>query len=421
MRIFLCFSVVFALANGCGDDTGDDAAGERDADTVTGEDAAGAAGTGGGGQDAGTAPDAASGDAAEPEDGAAETDAGPPVEREPFEPTGEPIEADDLTWTFIDFPDTSCRDGSMAGLAVSLNSASDKVMIFLEGGGACFDAGTCLTNPANISAAARTERTGGLFARDRDDNPVADWNFVYIPYCTGDVHGGTNDSGAVEGVAGTQHFVGRRNMEAFLNRLVPTFENASQILLTGVSAGGFGTAISGELVQWAFGDIPMVSIDDSGPAMPASVVPECLQRIWRETWGFDGSFLADCGSDCPNPDDYTFDYTLHIVKRFPNVRTGLVETTGDGTITAFYGYGANDCTGNFLTAVPAADFEAGLLEFRELVQDEGVDFSTYFVDGTQHTWLSGNGLYSDPVGDGTSLVDWVTEIIEGSDTLHIGP
>ena len=65
-----------------------------------------------------------------------------------------------------------------------------------------------------------------MFNRGNARNPVKDWNFVYVPYCTGDVHLGTKDNGMVEGVDGAQHFVGRLNMKAFLNRIVPTFTDA---------------------------------------------------------------------------------------------------------------------------------------------------------------------------------------------------
>ena len=179
---------------------------------------------------------------------------------------GEPLEAPAMQWTWIDFPDSFCRDGSNAGLGVSLNPASDKVMIFMQGGGACFDFLTCGTNPAS-AAMQKGEQTTGLFNRAEPTNPVADWNHIFIPYCTGDVHLGTKEDGTVEGVNGTQMFVGRNNVLAYLKRIVPTFPDATQVLLTGISAGGFGAAANMEVVQEAFGDIPVTAIDDSGPPM----------------------------------------------------------------------------------------------------------------------------------------------------------
>jgi hypothetical protein len=333
---------------------------------------------------------------------------------------GEPIKADDKAWTWIAFPDTHCRDGSTAGVAVSLNSASKKVMIFLEGGGACFDVTTCLTNPANVGAQG-AEKTAGVFDRTNAENPVKDWNFVDIPYCTGDVHAGAKDDGSVMGVTGTQHFVGRLNMEAFLRRLVPTFKDVDQVLLTGVSAGGFGAAANNELVQKAFGSIPVTMIDDSGPPMSSQYIPKCLQDEWRTTWGFDNSLLKDCGSDCPDKSDFDIAYTKHVVKALSGKRfAGLVEASGDGVITIFYGYGTNDCTGSFLTPVPAQTFSDGLLDFRSTIMGETPNFGTYYISSTQHTWIGGPSFYSTTVG-GTRMVDWFKNIVEGTSATHVGP
>jgi hypothetical protein len=383
--------LVAMLAAGCsGDDSGDaSAAGDDERD-------------GGPARDAG--PSSADGAADAGDGGAFVAD--------------EPLAAPDLVWTWVDFPNTQCRNGSTAGLALSLNSDSDKVMIFLQGGGACFDGLTCVGNPDSVGD-QRLQQTGGLFAREQADNPVKDWNHVFVPYCTGDVHAGTNAQGVIPGLP-EQRFVGRLNLEKFLQRIVPTFPNASQVLLTGVSAGGFGAAANTEFVQRAFGDIPVTVIDDSGPPMSTDYLPECLQARWRQTWGFEQSILADCGDDCPNPDDYSIPYTLHVAREFPDRMGGLIETTADSVITLFYGYGTNNCTGSLLTPMSAEDFTAGLLDYRAIVQDAGANLGTYFVPGSQHTWLGGNALYTQTTG-GVRMIDWVTDIIEGRAAAHVGP
>jgi hypothetical protein len=340
----------------------------------------------------------------------------------PFPTTGMPITAADMAWTYLDFPDTKCRDGSTAGLAVSLNSASDKVMVFLQGGGACFDSLTCAVNPAN-NAAQKTAQTAGIFDRTNAANPVKDWNYVFIPYCTGDTFMGTNDAGMITGVTGTQHFVGRTDLEKFLNRIVPTFPKATQVLLTGVSAGGFGAASNSYLVQRAFGTVPVTMLDDSGPPMSSMYIPSCLQNKWRTTWGLDASILADCGTACPNKDDYTLDFTKFVLaladKRPGNVKSGLVDSNDDGVITAFYGYGQNNCMGSLATPVPAAQYDAGLLDFRTTVTALTPNFGTYYPKGTTHTWLLSPELYTETEGS-TKLIDWVTGIVNGTGVSQVG-
>ena len=337
----------------------------------------------------------------------------------PIATVGEPLRAADLAWTYFDFPETKCRDGSPAGLALSLNSASKKVMIYLEGGGACFDSLTCLANLVNTNA-GRGEQTQGVFDRAHPENPVRDWNFVYVPYCTGDTHGGTRENGMVAGLTAPQQFVGRKNIEVFLQRLGPTFADATDVLLTGVSAGGFGAAQNGALVQRAFSKVKVRVIDDSGPPLSTAVVPECLQQKWRETWGLEGSVLADCGPDCPNPNDFSQPYGLAAARLFDDRPSGLISSARDSVIAGFYGAGLNNCTGTaLLNRVPAELFQSDLLAYREKVRPY-TNFSTFIPDSTEHTWIGRPEFYTAQAG-GVRLVDWFAKIVVGESPGHAGP
>jgi hypothetical protein len=344
----------------------------------------------------------------------------------PFMPTGEVITAPDKTWTWVPFPDSTCRDGSNAGIGVSLNSASKKLMIFLEGGGACFDSQTCGSNPANVASQFPSADGTGLFSRSNAANPVADWNIAYVPYCTGDVHMGDASDVMVPGVNGVQQFKGRANLQAFLNRLVPTFTDAEQVLLTGSSAGGFGASSNGEFVQWAFGSVPVTMIDDSGPTMSNKYLPSCLTNTYRTLWGLDNTILKECGSDCSADGDYSVEYAQHVAKVSNGKMVGLIESNDDAVITAFYGIGtdngANDCKGTlFLTPMDGATFEAGLLDFRSSMSSIYPNYGMYFPASTKHTWLEDDMMYTLTTGsDNVKLVDWITAIVNGTGATQVG-
>jgi hypothetical protein len=103
------------------------------------------------------------------------------------------------TWTWIPVAGAICRDGSPTGMGINLGTATDKLMIYLEGGGACFNALTCGMNPASYGkalfdtqfvGASASHNNVGILSRSDAANAVKDWNFVYVPYCTGDVHAG---------------------------------------------------------------------------------------------------------------------------------------------------------------------------------------------------------------------------------------
>jgi hypothetical protein len=421
--LMLACSACFACSSGSGDADKDTGGSGKTDGGGAGKAAGSSGGKGSGNGSNGTGSNADGGPAANAGADASVpmfSDAGGLDHVPPFKPTGDPLTADDMKWTWVDFADTKCRDGSMAGLGLSLNSKSDKLMIYLEGGGACFDLLTCLGNPTNADS-MKGEHNAGIFARANAKNPVKDWNWIYVPYCTGDVHIGTKDDSNVQDV-GPQHFVGRTNLTAFLNRIVPTFAHASQVLLTGVSAGGFGASANAEYVQWAFGDVPVTMVDDSGPTMTTKVVPSCLQKQWREIWGLEGSVLKDCGADCPNQDDFEIDYTKHVAARSSERMAGLISSTADMVITLFYGYGQNDCMGNAATPVGAAEFKAGLLEYRDILKTIYPNYGTYYIEDSKHTWIGDDGFYTTVTGaNSRPLVDWVADIVNGKAVTHEGP
>jgi hypothetical protein len=338
-------------------------------------------------------------------------DAGPPA------PLGAPLEGVQGSWTWNDFPDSRCRDGSSTGVAVRPSGASKNAVVFLDQGGACFNGLTCLGNPSSFGAADFGSPVQGIFNQTDPDNPVRDWSFVYVPYCTGDVHAGTRKDGMIAG-DGAEQFVGYSNLDLFLARIVPTFADASQILLVGSSAGGFGVLLDADRVSQWFSPIPVTVVSDSGPPMPSSLVAPCLQQLWNDTWGMAQGPLADCAADCPHSNDYMLDQLVHFGWRYPSYRTGLISSAQDATISFFFSFGLSNCTG--AGSLSPADYQNGLLAVRARAQNEGTPFATFFIGGdTRHIWLMSDAMYATTV-NGVSMKRWLADILGGTmDT--VGP
>ena len=362
------------------------------------------------------------------------------------------------TWTWIPVDGAICRDGSATGIGVSVGTATDKLMIYLEGGGACFNALTCGMNPTKYGkadftsafvGASATHASAGIFNRGFAQNPVKDWTFVYVPYCTGDVHAGNHPDQTLTGVTGKQQFVGYVNVGKDLQRIVPSFPGLTKVLLTGVSAGGFGAASNYVQVAQAFGSVPVYEIDDSGPPMPDPYNPKCLLTDQVNLWGFDKTILKDCGADCSDLGTFPLDFAKHVGKTYPNVPFGLIESTDDGVITQFFGFGANNCSVTVPMTVPAATFTAGLTAVQTALQGFPNFGSFIFGDpgaanATQHTSLGGDSTFQSEdtsavdtlltaadagaspeagAADGGArikLVDWVTQLVGGK-TSNVGP
>src|SRR4051812_7393894 len=48
-------------------------------------------------------------------------------------------------WTWVPFGDSRCADGTATGIGVNLAGPTARAIVFLEGGGACWDGFTCET------------------------------------------------------------------------------------------------------------------------------------------------------------------------------------------------------------------------------------------------------------------------------------
>lgn len=86
--------------------------------------------------------------------------------------------------------DCECADGSEFSFWAR-DADPTKVVFYLDGGGACLDATTCAFTGDGYDWNAEDEnpaRERGMFELDRADNPFADYSFVYVPSCTGDMH-----------------------------------------------------------------------------------------------------------------------------------------------------------------------------------------------------------------------------------------
>jgi hypothetical protein len=363
-----------------------------------------------------------------------------------------------------------CRDGSPAGFYVHFSPAgSDRLFIYLEGGGTCSSATFCTHNPANLDmvfsgGAASQGQTilgsltlvsspqepyvndggysPGIFDFTNAANPFKDWNAVYVPYCTGDVHFGTADGvdvanqGVTAGPKG-QHFVGALNLQSYIARIVPTFPNLTQVLLTGASAGGVGAGLNYGMVQDSFGKVPVVVIDDSGPPFSLAYLPACVQKEWRELWGFDKALPSDC-AECFNSDGSGLtNITYYWLHKYPAARVGLVSTMEDEVLRLFYASGDNNCASNDATLLTidqltggytGAEYTQGLDDLLATFQCTA-RFATYYIGGmnpaymhpTYHQHIFRNEFYQAITNDGgTTMAEWASDFVAGT-IENVGP
>ena len=251
---------------------------------------------------------------------------------------GAPITAPEKTWTWVDVAGSKCLDGSPTGIGVNLTKDSDDVLVFLEGGGACWDAASCW-GPAPTAFNVLTgygkaqldsdPQIPAIYLLDRSDtdNPFKDKNIVYVPYCTGDSFSGDNVTTLnYLGTDHESHFVGHKNIELYLARLVATFPKAKRVWLAGDSAGGFGASFNFGTFQEAFTKARVDVIDDSG--QPIDPDPAKWAQ-WRSVWNM--QLPADCATCAKGPSGFVDYYRV----KFPTNRFGLISFDYDVVIAPF--------------------------------------------------------------------------------------
>lgn len=392
-------------------------------------------------------------------------DLSPPL-GEPFDPASPTAltPAAPAGWDWYPVADTKCRDGSGLGVFVHFSDAANKLLIYFEGGGACTTGGFCNFNPPNVDmalggdgqtalgsavgAVVARQQPGvfaggiieGMFDLSNAKNPFKDWNMVYIPYCSGDVHFGTRENVTVPSSAGlradmpkTQNFLGALNTKKIVSRVVPTFSDVDHVIVTGASAGSFGAMLNFSMISDAFGGVRVDAIGDSGVPFSDEYWPVCLQKSWRELWGFNDAFPPDCDECFAENGGGFINISDFLLKKHPDAHIGIVSSMEDDVIRLFFSPGQNDCAtvetadpvaiALGLAHLPAATYTAALNDFRMQYGSTG-QLATYFIGGAniinhQHMWR--NRFYDTTItAGGKSIADWTTGFLAG-EVEQVGP
>jgi hypothetical protein len=205
-------------------------------------------------------------------------------------------------WEKVEPPGAVCGDGSQYKFFVNYSETSNNLVIAFEPGGACWDYESC-SGKAGIRGAANVDGLEDdhaeiapfmvpFFQRFYDDTPTPDWNFVYVPYCTGDVHSGNNvityeDPDGIEPDL-VFHHNGHDNVQKIIQWMAGEFESVPQMLVTGCSAGGAGSTINYYDIRNGMPGVERAYLlADSGPIFPNSVNSKPLHDKVRVSWNID--------------------------------------------------------------------------------------------------------------------------------------
>ncbi|MBA3067302.1 MAG: hypothetical protein FP825_02330 [Hyphomonas sp.] len=315
-------------------------------------------------------------------------------------------------WTAISpGGDTLCATGTPYTFHVREGDAS-RVMIFLNGGGACWSGDLCdpsggagAYTPFAEMDANNPATKGGAFDAANPENPFAGWTQVFVSYCTGDAHLGAKDIDYTTsaGQALTIHHRGKANVQSALDWVYANYPAPSRVFVGGGSAGAIASPFYAGVVADHYPQAEIVQYGGGAGGYRAGAVSGLL-----ETWGTFTSM-----PDWPELaafDRATFtteDFYRVTAARHPDMRMSQFNNVDD------------EVQQMFLALMGVGDPVRGLMQANldELAADLP-NFRSYSAAGKDHTLLRYDRLYTTKVSDARA-VDWVRDLAEGRDVGRV--
>lgn len=304
--------------------------------------------------------------------------------------------------------------------------ASKNLVVYFEGGGACWDNLTCTfpiaglppqvpqffvpqvapgTNPATYS---------GLFDQSNAANPVKDWSIVYIPYCTGDIHTGsatrtyTSVGHPVLGLpAGAPITIQHRGFDNFmvvLDWIRKNVDDPKSILVTGSSAGGYGATANFPYVAEAYPNAHMYVVADAAQGVTTPAFDSGTPG--RDSWN---PQLPQWVFGAPPLTAPSADLLRRAAEAYPRAKISQFTTTLDSVQIAFYGVMKQFYGPGGSCPSPVADWNQQMLG--TLAEYGGVrNFRYYLAGGTYHTLLRSPTFYTEN-SPGVTYADWLGQML----------
>jgi hypothetical protein len=276
----------------------------------------------------------------------------------------------------------------------------NKVVVFLNGGGACWSAELCALDiePVTYQPFATDESNDprgqkGIFDLEHPDNLVRDWTIVYVPYCTGDVHLGATEREYVtsDGKKVVIQHLGQENVKSALDWLYSKIDNPEVLLMTGVSAGALAVPYYAMEVATAYPKAEIISFGDGAGGYRSNRVGELI-TAWGVTEG-----KSEYKDELRNFESL---YSM-AQKKFPRIKFAQVNAAYDQVQMDFLRLMGIDQPLYPLLKANLEELEEGL-----------ANFTNFVLPGHEHTVLQHDRFYTLAVG-GKTLVSWTNELLDG--------
>jgi len=282
--------------------------------------------------------------------------------------------------------------------------ASDKLVLYFQGGGACWDKvstslGLCTTDISPQSHVGVFDRTS-----TSKFNRYKDYTIVHVMYCSGDVFAGDTTRNYRDSKGKFVVQKGLANVRATLDWIISKQANSelastfTDLVVTGASAGSLGAQV------WAREILSELKYKQAAvvPDSYAGVFPEGSLGPLIYDFGFcNAKFLSDeLRATCNNKNLVLYDVTVNTFVSTPNVLYSFVQAKTDEVQISFYIAIAATTMGSDITITPSEFYSEVNTIFSDY-KSKIANFGAYLVNGNHHVYSNQN-LYYTTDGLGTT-------------------
>ena len=298
--------------------------------------------------------------------------------------------------------ETTCALGDPFKYFVRSAGNTQQVMIYFQTGGACWNGASCGEGSLAYDYTVSNNEFasyGGIFDFDNPENPIRDYDVVFVPYCTADLHAGDAvvDYSDFAGNTITIRHKGYTNVSTVLNWMYQQYPSPERVLVVGTSAGSLASIIYAGTIMEHYQDSEVLQFGDGH----VGIAPADWEApfTWNITAHLPGFLRPEDIADFRVNSLYKA--TAH---QFPLQRFAEFSSDNDSFQIAYLALTGGDASGWTDQMYAALDELAAELD----------NFYYYVAPGLYHTILAFDYFYTTEV-DGIRLRDWFADYIAFND------